>query len=198
MALNARIDEAVFLGMVVEFIGTFFLMWAIVGVAVNPSGVKDWAAFTIGATLGLVVMVLAPLTGAGFNPARSFGPALVADAFGGSGDFILVYMLAPVLGALAAAFVYVKLYITPGEKEPGRDGASRVGSTSRLARVRRVTFSRNFTLSPRRTCRCYCKYCAFATHRAHLYSPDEVDGCSTRPCGATPRSCSCSPARSRR
>ncbi len=39
---------------------------------------------------------------------------------------------------------------------------------------RRVTFSRNLTLSLSRTCRCYCKYCAFATHRAHLYSPDEV------------------------
>jgi FO synthase len=41
--------------------------------------------------------------------------------------------------------------------------------------VRRVTFSRNFTLSLSRTCRCYCKYCAFATHRAHLYEPDEVE-----------------------
>jgi FO synthase len=39
---------------------------------------------------------------------------------------------------------------------------------------RRVTFSRNFTLSLSRTCRCYCKYCAFATHKAHLYSPPEV------------------------
>jgi len=41
--------------------------------------------------------------------------------------------------------------------------------------MRRVTFSRNFTLSLSRTCRCYCKYCAFATHRAHLYAPDEVE-----------------------
>src|ERR1700729_1936628 len=39
---------------------------------------------------------------------------------------------------------------------------------------RRVTFSRNLTLSLSRTCRCYCKYCAFATHKAHLHSPDEV------------------------
>jgi FO synthase len=39
---------------------------------------------------------------------------------------------------------------------------------------RRVTFSRNLTLSLSRTCRCYCKYCAFATHKAHLYSPEEV------------------------
>jgi FO synthase len=41
--------------------------------------------------------------------------------------------------------------------------------------MRRVTFSRNFTVSLSRTCQCYCKYCAFATHRAHLYSPDEVE-----------------------
>jgi FO synthase len=49
---------------------------------------------------------------------------------------------------------------------------------------RRVTFSRNLTLSLSRTCRCYCKYCAFATHQAHLYSPDEVleilDGAAKR------------------
>jgi len=41
--------------------------------------------------------------------------------------------------------------------------------------VRRVTFSRNYTLSLSRTCRCYCKYCAFATHRPHVYAPDEVE-----------------------
>jgi FO synthase len=41
--------------------------------------------------------------------------------------------------------------------------------------VRRVTFSRNYTLSLSRTCRCYCKYCAFATHRAHLHAPAEVE-----------------------
>jgi FO synthase len=41
-------------------------------------------------------------------------------------------------------------------------------------RRRRVTFSRNLTLSLSRTCRCYCKYCAFATHQTHLHEPDEV------------------------
>jgi len=39
---------------------------------------------------------------------------------------------------------------------------------------RRITFSRNLTLSLSRTCRCYCKYCVFATHTAHLYAPEEV------------------------
>jgi FO synthase len=41
--------------------------------------------------------------------------------------------------------------------------------------VRRVTFSRNFTLSLSRTCQCFCKYCAFATHQAHVHAPDEVE-----------------------
>jgi len=41
--------------------------------------------------------------------------------------------------------------------------------------MRRVTFSRNFTVSLSRTCQCYCKYCAFATHQAHLYAPHEVE-----------------------
>ena len=40
--------------------------------------------------------------------------------------------------------------------------------------MRRVTFSRNLTLSLSRTCQCYCKYCAFATHQAHLHSPADV------------------------
>src|SRR5215217_1246147 len=40
---------------------------------------------------------------------------------------------------------------------------------------RRVTFSRNLTLSLSRTCRCHCKYCAFATHQPHLHEPAEVE-----------------------
>ena len=39
---------------------------------------------------------------------------------------------------------------------------------------RRVTFSRNVTLSLSRTCVSHCKYCAFATHQPHLHEPDEV------------------------
>jgi FO synthase len=40
---------------------------------------------------------------------------------------------------------------------------------------RRITFSRNVTLSLSRTCVSHCKYCAFQTHRAHLHAPDEVE-----------------------
>ena len=46
--------------------------------------------------------------------------------------------------------------------------------TTTVTPLRRVTFSRNLTLSLSRTCRCYCKYCAFATHQAHIHDPDAV------------------------
>ncbi len=49
---------------------------------------------------------------------------------------------------------------------------------------RRVTFSRNLTLSLSRTCVSHCKYCAFATHQPHLHEPGEVlrmlDGAAKR------------------
>jgi len=118
-AISDKIGEKVGLGMLAEGIGTFFLVWVIVGVAVNPRAAKDWAAFAIGATLGLIVMVFAPLTGGAFNPARSFGPALVSGEWGSASDFILVYVLAPVIGAVLAAFIYFRLVIAPGAKGPG-------------------------------------------------------------------------------
>ena len=63
--VSARLEGEVLPGMVVEAVGTFFLVWVIVGVALNPRATKEWAALAIGATLGMLVMVLAPLTGAG-------------------------------------------------------------------------------------------------------------------------------------
>ena len=120
-AISDRLGGKVGLGMLAEFIGTFFLVWAIAGVAVNPRAHKDWAALTIGFTLGLGALVFAPLTGAGLNPARAFGPSLVAGAFGGGIDFLLAYVLAPILGGLAAAFIYVTLFIAPGKKEGGAE-----------------------------------------------------------------------------
>ena len=117
--MSDKIGEKVGLGMLAEGIGTFFLVWVIVGVAVNPRAARDWAALAIGGTLGMLVMVLAPLTGAGFNPARSFGPALVAGEFGGTSDFVLVYVVAPVIGAVLAALIYFNLVIAPGRRDPG-------------------------------------------------------------------------------
>src|SRR6188472_3264829 len=56
-----------------------------------------------------------------------------------------------------------------------RARARRTASLSCRAMRRRVTFSRNVTLSLSRTCVSHCKYCAFATHRAHLHEPGEVE-----------------------
>ena len=120
--VSDRLGGAIFPGMVCELIGTFFLVWAVVGVAVNPRAAKDWAALVIAGTLGLGVMVMAPLTGAGFNPARSFGPALVSGEFGGAGEFLLVYVIAPILGGVLAAVAYAWLVLEPGKKEPGGVG----------------------------------------------------------------------------
>jgi glycerol uptake facilitator protein len=119
------IDGAIFPGMVVEALGTFFLLWAIIGVAVSPRATKDWAAFAIGGALGMAVMVFAPLTGAGFNPARAFGPALVSGEWGGADTFLLVYVLAPLIGALVAVFLYLQILAEPGAKGVG--GAEPVG-----------------------------------------------------------------------
>lgn len=121
-ALGAAIDGKIFPGMVAEGIGTFFLMFAIIGVAVNPHGAKEWAGLVIGGTLGGVVMFIAPLTGAGLNPARSFGPAIVSGEFGGADVFLLVYVLAPILGALVAAGLALFLYELPGRRAEGGMG----------------------------------------------------------------------------
>src|ERR687895_2277212 len=43
-ALTDRISDGTLAGMVVEGLGTFFLLWAIIGVAVNPRATKEWAA----------------------------------------------------------------------------------------------------------------------------------------------------------
>jgi MIP family channel proteins len=123
--VSAKLDHSIFLGALCEGIGTFFLVWAIVGVAVNPAGLKDWAGLAIGTTLGFLVMVFGSLTGAGLNPARSFGPALVGHAFDGIGHFVWVYTVAPIVGAAVAALLYVYVFTTPGKK--GVEGMEPVG-----------------------------------------------------------------------
>jgi glycerol uptake facilitator protein len=117
--LSDRIGGDILPGMAAEAIGTFFLVWVIVGVAVNPRATKEWAALAIGAALGMGVMVLAPLTGASFNPARSFGPAIVSGEFGGADNFLLVYVAAPVIGALVACVLYFVVVVAPGKRGVG-------------------------------------------------------------------------------
>jgi glycerol uptake facilitator len=121
-AVSNIVDGSAFTGMLVEAIGTFFLLWAIIGVAVHPRAAKDWAAFAIGGALGMGVMVLAPITGAGFNPARSFAPMLVSGEWD---DFFIVYLIGPLIGALVASFLYFSVFVQPGKK--GERGMEPVG-----------------------------------------------------------------------
>src|SRR3954454_13534150 len=55
--VSARLDHSIWLGSLAEGVGTFFLMFSIIGIAVSPRGLKAWAAFAIGATLGGLVMI---------------------------------------------------------------------------------------------------------------------------------------------
>jgi MIP family channel proteins len=103
-------------GLLAEAIGTFVLMWAIMGCAVNPRGQRDWAGLVIGFALGLGVMTLGPLSSAGFNPARSFGPALVGNEFS---DF-WIYIVGPLMGSLAAAFAYKLVVLDPADRATTR------------------------------------------------------------------------------
>jgi MIP family channel proteins len=91
-----------FQGAIVEALGTFCLVLVILVAVFSVKSAKDWAPLAIGTTLGFIVMVGGPLTGGAFNPARWFGPGLVANEFGD----IWPYLLGPLVGALLAAALF--------------------------------------------------------------------------------------------
>lgn len=78
---------------------------------------KGGQAILIGLTIAALISVIAPLTQACFNPARDFGPRCVAYLAGWKaiaipgprGGCFTVYILAPVVGAVAGAFLYEHL-----------------------------------------------------------------------------------------
>lgn len=72
------------------------------------------AGLVIGGTLTLVHLLGIPMTGTSVNPARSFGPALMA-LFSGNGtpfESIWVFIVGPLVGALAAALAWKALACT--------------------------------------------------------------------------------------
>lgn len=87
-----------------EFILTFILMLVIYGSAVHGKAVKSFAGLAIGFTVGLEAMFAGPICGASMNPARSIGPALVSGNF----ESLWLYIIAPILGAFIAGFIFVK------------------------------------------------------------------------------------------
>jgi MIP family channel proteins len=117
--INADLVSSNGAAFLAEVIGTFVLMWAIMGAAVHPRGDRHWAPLIIGITLGFAVMAVGPLTGAGLNPARAFGPALVGDFFNGGGTFLFVYVAGPLVGALLAGFGFEALVLRPAHLGSG-------------------------------------------------------------------------------
>jgi len=107
-----------------EGIGTAFLAFFVFAVTDprnrNGPGNRLLPLF-IGLTVSIIISVIAPLTQAGLNPARDFGPRLFSYFVGWGdiaipgprGGFFTVYILAPCLGALVGSAAYQYL-IQPG------------------------------------------------------------------------------------
>lgn len=87
---------------VYETVLTALLMFVIMAVATDARAVGAAAAIAIGGTVGLDALLGGPVTGASMNPARSFGPALVAGEWT---DF-WIYLAGPIGGALVGALIY--------------------------------------------------------------------------------------------
>ncbi len=91
-----------------EGLGTFMLMFAILGI-VDGRSPTELAGLVIGGVVVAIIMVMGPITGASLNPARAFGPELVSAIGGGPthwAQLIPVYVLPGLVGAGLAAFVY--------------------------------------------------------------------------------------------
>ncbi len=100
---------------VLEAILTFFLVTAVYasGVA-NKNG--NLAGVAIGFVLIMDILMGGALTGASMNPARTFGPALAT----GHLEYLAWYIVGPVVGAAAAAFLYDRVFLAnePVEEKP--------------------------------------------------------------------------------
>jgi len=109
--VNKAFFQSDWSGFWAEGLATFLLMATITGTAVIAKNKSDITPWLIGGALGVGVMCIGPMTGAGINPARAFGPLLVSGQLGSNfGTFIFVYTLGPIVGALAGAGLLEWLY----------------------------------------------------------------------------------------
>jgi glycerol uptake facilitator protein len=101
-----------------EAFGTFLLILMIFALTEGCNVGRPNEALAplfIGLTVSSIICLIAPLTQAGLNPARDFGPRMVAWIFGWksaaypdqSGGFFLVYILGPIIGAMLASLFFV-------------------------------------------------------------------------------------------
>jgi MIP family channel proteins len=104
LANNVQIPQAIAL----EAVLTFFLVSAVFGTCVNAEAPKV-GGFAVGLVLWFDILVGGPLTGAAMNPARAFGPALVA------GQWVahVVYWVGPLLGGILAALLWEHVLLPP-------------------------------------------------------------------------------------
>jgi MIP family channel proteins len=93
----------------IELVLTFFLVSAVYGTAVSPDAPRV-AGFGIGLVLLFDILVGGPLTGAAMNPARAFGPAVVAKQWVGH----LVYWIGPIAGGVLAALLWEYVLLPRG------------------------------------------------------------------------------------
>jgi len=101
LGTNALYNGNAGLSFLIEVILTFVFVIAILGVTSRESN-GTVAGLVIGGALVLVHLLGISFTGTSVNPARSFGPALIA----GNLNDIWVFLLAPLVGGALAAVVY--------------------------------------------------------------------------------------------
>ena len=109
-------------GMVVEALGTFFLVWAIIGVAVNPRAAKDWAAFAIGARARHGRDGARAAHRRGLQPGAQLRPGARVGRVRRADDFLLVYVVGPCSARSSPASSTSTSSIAPGKR--GAGGAS--------------------------------------------------------------------------
>jgi len=95
------------MAMSLEAIMAFMLVIVIFGTAVDPRAPKGFAGLAIGLTLVGNILAGGSLTGASFNPARAFGPALMA----GHWQDQWLYWVGPMIGGAAAAVIYERVLL---------------------------------------------------------------------------------------
>ena len=96
------------MGLTMEIVLTFVLVFVIFSTAIDPQGMGRLAPLAIGLTVLVAHLVAVPFTGASINPARSFGPAVVAGVWADH----WVYWVGPLVGAALAGLLYQVFFIT--------------------------------------------------------------------------------------
>ncbi len=96
---------------VAEFIFTFIFLLVILGSTSSKNINGGFAGLAIGLSLVLIHIVGIKVTGVSVNPARSIGPAIFAG--GEALQQLWLFIVAPILGAVVAAFVYNLLIERP-------------------------------------------------------------------------------------